>query len=66
MKSKFEENIKINQGNKINSFFFIHPPPTPTIRLNPPETRLHEARTVSPEIPFQQVPNSHPRAPTPR
>ena len=44
----------------------IHPPPTPTIRLNPPGTRLHEARTVFPEIPSQQVPNPRPRASTPR
>ena len=29
MKSNFEENIKIDQGNKINSNFLIHPPPPP-------------------------------------
>ena len=66
MKNNFEENIKIDQGNKINSYFLIQPPSTPTIRLNPPATRLHEVRTVSPEIPFQQVPSPRPRAPTPR
>ena len=66
MKNNFEENIEIDQGNRINSYFLIHPPVTPTIRLNPPGTRLHEARTVSLEIPSQQVPNPRPRAPTPR
>ena len=27
MKSNLEENIKIDQENKINSYFLIHPPP---------------------------------------
>ena len=63
MKSNFEENIKIDQGNKINSYFSMHPFPTPKIRLNPPGTRLHEARTVSPKIPSLQVPI---HAPEPR
>ena len=66
MKSNFEKNINIDQGNKINSYFLIHPPPTPTIRLNPPGARLHEARTVSPEIPSQQVSNPRPKAPASR
>ena len=58
MKSNFEENIKINQGNKINSYFLIHPPPISTIDLNSPRTQLHEACMVSPEIPSQQVLNN--------
>ena len=33
MKSNFEKNIKINQGNKINSYFLIHLYPNPTIHL---------------------------------
>ena len=65
LKSNFEENIKIDQGNRINSYFLIHPPPTPTIRLNPPGTRLYEACTVSPKIPSQQVTNPCSRALTP-
>ena len=30
IKNNFEENIKIYQGNRINSYFLIHPPPAPT------------------------------------
>ena len=65
MKSNFEENIKIDHENKINNYFLIHPPHTPTIHLNPPGTGLHKACTVFPKIPFQQVPNPCPRALTP-
>ena len=39
MKSNFQENIKIDQGNKINIYFLIHPPSTPTIRQEPVFTR---------------------------
>ena len=66
MKINFEENIRIDQGNKINNYFFKNLFPTSTIRLNSSGARLHEARTVSLEIPSQQVPNPRPRAPAPR
>ena len=66
MKNYFEENIKIDQGNKINSYFLIQLPPTPTIRLNSPGTRLHKAHLVASQIPSQKVSNPRPTTPTPR
>ena len=59
MKSNFEENIEIDQGNKINNYFLIHPLPPPqyiSIRQEPDCTRHREN-------PIPTSPQSTPQSP---
>ena len=62
MKSNFEENIKIDQGNRINSHFLINPPPIPTICLNMPGTNCTRHAQFLPN-PIPTSPQFMPQSP---